>query len=417
MVKIQLESLFEKIQINGDKLFRIENDMADLKERSGKFDSRQMIEKIVGARFGEVELELQKLKEENFKKLAEIDNKWSSQIYQTEKNLSNPTGRIRDSGPLALSGDFSHMQIARIKKIVKDETDHHLEFIQQFVNEEAINQMRIMKNDKKSTTQKMDAVDWYSRNIEFVDKKILNRFIAVCNELRSDPKNIDMKLKLLKGQHDSLVLKNLRRLIIETQDVNADEATNLQLPFYLRLLDIALFNDTCATQAQELSIDILMLNIITDSVGDNQSQSKNASLKSSAKSITQRPKIDEMSKNLAKSCLNSILEVSVSSLGKIAQSQFFIQWISHSLDDGLKLQSVNRDSWISTFNIIKHCFRSTEIAQNCLKQNGTFINDLIRVTRDSIIDEDVLELNLKVRNVRLTFTEGIQRVLQASKLD
>ena len=59
--------------------------------------------------------------------------------------------------------------------------------------------MRIMKNDKKSTTQKMDAVDWYSRNIEFVDKKILNRFIAVCNELRSDPKNIDMKLKLLKG--------------------------------------------------------------------------------------------------------------------------------------------------------------------------------------------------------------------------
>lgn len=49
--------------------------MVDLKERSGKFDSRQMIEKIIGARFGEVELELQKLKEENFKKLAEIDNK------------------------------------------------------------------------------------------------------------------------------------------------------------------------------------------------------------------------------------------------------------------------------------------------------------------------------------------------------
>ena len=73
-----MESLFEKIQINGDKLFRIENDMVDLKERSDKFDSRQMIEKIVGARFGEVELELQKLKEENFKKLAEIDNKWSS---------------------------------------------------------------------------------------------------------------------------------------------------------------------------------------------------------------------------------------------------------------------------------------------------------------------------------------------------
>ena len=49
--------------------------------------------------------------------------------------------------------------MARIRKIVKDETDYHLEFIQQFVNEEAMNQMRIIKNEKKSTTQKMDAVD------------------------------------------------------------------------------------------------------------------------------------------------------------------------------------------------------------------------------------------------------------------
>lgn len=113
--------------------------MVDLKERSGKFDSRQMIEKIVGARFGEVELELQKLKEENFKKLAEMDNKWSSQIYQTEKNFSSPTGRVRDSGPMAVSGDFNQIQLVRIKKIVKDETDYHLEFIQQFVNEEAMN--------------------------------------------------------------------------------------------------------------------------------------------------------------------------------------------------------------------------------------------------------------------------------------
>ena len=171
----------------------------------------------------------------------------------------------------------------------------------------------------------------------------------------------------------------------------------MQLPFYLRLLEIALYNDLCAAQAQELSIDTLMVNIITDQVSDGQSQSKNASLKSSAKSIAQRPKIDEMSKNIAKSCLNSILEISVSSLSKIAQSSFFIEWISHTLDDGLKLQSINRDAWLATFNIIKHCFRSTEITQNCLKQNGAFINELIRVTRDSIVDEDVLELNLKVR--------------------
>ena len=100
-----------------------------------------------------------------------------------------------------MAGDFNQFQLARIKKLIKDQTDYHLEFVQQFVNEEAMNQMRVMKNDRKSTTQKMDAVDWFARNIEFVDKKIVNRFVTVCTEIRSDPKNIDMKLKLLKGQH------------------------------------------------------------------------------------------------------------------------------------------------------------------------------------------------------------------------
>jgi hypothetical protein len=45
---------------------------------------------------------------------------------------------------------------------------------------------------------------------------------------------------------------------------------------------------------------------------------------------------------------------------------------------------------------MKACFESTATTEILLKENGSMINELIRVTRDTIVSEDILLANLEV---------------------
>ena len=106
--------------------------------------------------------------------------------------------------------------VARIKRIVRDETEHIFEFIQEYVNEIAMNCIYTVKSDSKANTEKMDSVDWFARNIEFVSMKLFDKFLKVCIDLKDDPKNPEAKMILYSSPHSSGVLTSLRRLVIET---------------------------------------------------------------------------------------------------------------------------------------------------------------------------------------------------------
>ena len=53
----------------------------------------------------------------------------------------------------------------------------------QFVNEIAVNCTSVVRDETKSSTKKMDALDWYARNVEFVSSKLLQNFLACCHEI------------------------------------------------------------------------------------------------------------------------------------------------------------------------------------------------------------------------------------------
>lgn len=53
----------------------------------------------------------------------------------------------------------------------------------EYVNEIAVNCISTVRDDIKSVTKKMDAVDWYARNVEFVSSKIFSNFLICCHEI------------------------------------------------------------------------------------------------------------------------------------------------------------------------------------------------------------------------------------------
>ena len=57
-LKVQMESLFEKINVNNDKIFSVENQLIEAQELLNKADSRNNIQRTIDARFGEIDLEI-----------------------------------------------------------------------------------------------------------------------------------------------------------------------------------------------------------------------------------------------------------------------------------------------------------------------------------------------------------------------
>jgi hypothetical protein len=112
-----------------------------------------------------------------------------------------------------------------------------------------------IRSELKSTTQKMDCIDWLGRNLEFISLKLFDKFVKVCIELKNDVKHSEAKISLYDSPHSSGVLFSLRRLIVQTQDTSVPIAVKKHLPQYLRLLEIALFNKKNAEKGHDMSLD------------------------------------------------------------------------------------------------------------------------------------------------------------------
>jgi hypothetical protein len=70
-INIQMESLFEKISVNGEKIFKLEIDMAEIKEQTDKASPGKHISNLIEARFGELEMEVLGIKKDISKKQNE----------------------------------------------------------------------------------------------------------------------------------------------------------------------------------------------------------------------------------------------------------------------------------------------------------------------------------------------------------
>jgi hypothetical protein len=96
-----------------------------------------------------------------------------------------------------------HSEIARI-----------WDFFQEFVNEQGLFKTRILNFTDISTREKMDAIEWVVRNIEFISPKIIEGIIDLYKEILSVP-NSPLKQSLTTTKHCSDIVAIIIKYIQE----------------------------------------------------------------------------------------------------------------------------------------------------------------------------------------------------------
>lgn len=66
---------------------------------------------------------------------------------------------------------FSPKDLENIRKIVLSETEEIVRFTQEFVNEFASNCIYTIQSPSKTSDEKMNAIDFIARNLDFISQK------------------------------------------------------------------------------------------------------------------------------------------------------------------------------------------------------------------------------------------------------
>jgi hypothetical protein len=281
---------------------------------------------------------------------------------------TGPARATPGTGPGGIEGRANDPMVhgedpRKLREFIKRETEHIFEFIQEFVNEIAINSITCVKSTVKDTTAKMDSIDWMVRNIEFVSPKIYNNFIKMCHDIYQ--KNNTEKTSLYHMDHTSDVLFSLKKLILDTIEPNALTGIKKLCPAYLESLEVVCLNEANQAKAIEQQIHEILMNIITD------------------------PTVDETVSVRAEKSL-SILLAKDNLIHKAIQKNHFVKWLANSL----KKKSSDIVLTESRLNILALSFKSTAVTEMLLKHNVNLPNEVFKQLRQSKTSNVVLESNI-----------------------
>lgn len=373
-LRMQNESLFEKNSVNNSKIMRLQAQLMDVvKENSMKKDNLSQKQEIaLNARFDKYERDLGKLNEKiekaNYDLSKEMKNFSMTGIPENSKKGSSRTRASYNIG-----------NREQITSLIQKETEHIFHFIQEFVNEMALYNTSIIKSEEKAPDDKMDSIDWFARNIEFVSTHIFEKFVESCKDIRSIKGPSTAKTSLYHSQNKSTVLLSLKRLIIETQDQNASSGVKRQLPHYLRLLNICFMNVYNCEKARNLSLDQLLINVLVNKTEKGSN-------------------ITESSYNLAKECLSLLVVNNINIMHKLISKEYFCRWLARTEENGIMHESSEMEkTHLPVYKILECAFKSSHVSEELLKENQSLVNELIKSSWKSYSsgDEEVLLQNLK----------------------
>jgi hypothetical protein len=348
------ETLNEKMQILNDELVGVRVQVEEVhkaeqmnKER-GSGDGRSPFTEDMKLHITQVQKEMAKLREDLVKRENELGRKLETTILSS----------------ISKKGGVDHLEDPKkIRELIRTETEHIFEFIQEYVNEIAMNQIGIVKSTKRGSTEKMDALDWMVRNIEFISPSIFNSFKKTCHEIYE--KNNPEKTTMYLSAHSSDVLLSLRKLILDAIEPNANEMVKGYLPNYLEALEIALLNEYNQERGVEIGIHDIMITVITGEV-------------------------DEGVSLRAEKCM-SILLAKDTLIQKCIGKTVFVKWLANCL----RKKSSDIILAESRLNILAMAFKSTPVTENILKHNNNLANEVIKQLRSSKASNAVLEANVQ----------------------
>lgn len=169
------------------------------------------------------------------------------------------------------------------------------------------------------------------------------------------------------------MLDSVKRLLIETQDSLSAEGVKDQLPKYLQILGICNLSHYNKKESIKLEIPEILINIFC--------KGKDVVDLSTTKSPYY----------LSQTCFAQLLEVE-NLVTKSIDIPKFAKWISCSLDT----KPSKSIELTPTFKILESAFQSITVTEIVLKHNYGLVKDLIKMTKVSKLDTDVLLLNIKV---------------------
>lgn len=364
-MRVQHESLFEKMQLTSDKLVAVEVQVEGLQRKEIKADPGHSLS--TGSPFSEdvmhqitaLQKEVGGVREELVKRDVDLNKRIDlALVNPSTSSALVKGGPIPTDVPMVNGEDPKKM-----REFIKRETEHIFEFIQEFVNEIAMNQISTIKSIKKGSTDKMDSLDWMARNIEFVSPKIFNNFIKTCHDIYE--KNNQEKTTMYFTAHGSDVLSSLRKLILETMEPNAVNGIRKLLPNYLEALEVGLLNEYNQERAIELSLHDILITIITDETLD-----------------------EAVSLRAEKSM--AILLTKDNLIHKCIAKQSFVKWLALCL----KRKASDIILMESRLNILSMAFKSTPVTELILKHNSSLPNQILKQLRTSKTSNAVLDANV-----------------------
>ena len=193
-IRIQHESLFEKSNMNYEGVKKLEKRIEEALEKLTSDQHRNNLQMDVNNRFNALEINLEKLREEFDKKVYNIklelknlkllsqddpafDNYGPLDVYNpgNEKSEILPSGvssaRRGVRNDAVSLGTAKVRTVDQVRAIVAKEMEHLYNFVHQYVDEIGVYWIERVRGDEHGTDAKMEGLDWFARNVDFVTPK------------------------------------------------------------------------------------------------------------------------------------------------------------------------------------------------------------------------------------------------------
>ena len=126
--------------------------------------------------------------------------------------------------------------------ILVDELNQLWSFTQRFIDEQVIDAINIIRSSDYAFKEKMNEMEWLSRNAEFLSPDSITKCLLAFKELYNTD-HAPAKNAYINAKHTSLAVVTVVHLIEHTKLLNRDDETMSRLAILISILEPLLIND------------------------------------------------------------------------------------------------------------------------------------------------------------------------------
>jgi len=258
-------------------------------------------------------------------------------------------------------------QSLQMRNIIKQEMKLIQNVFFEFIGEEALFRTSVIRSPSRGATDKMDSLDWFARNIDFIPHKYFEGMLRVSYQVYTE--SINMRNSFFFQDHSSDVMISLRRLINETQSSKASPHIKRMLDKYLEILSILNLSSVNLKRGVDLNLSEALSLII------------------------RRNKIGSQTNALGQNCLMQFC-TDPKTVQKLIQSTSFSKWISNII--GSSTLEKDPAQYYNIFKILASFVSQLSIAKKLLEYNPNFPKEMITTIIYTFQQENVLMEHLHV---------------------